>query len=59
MEAFVELVCPECEKHWEESPSNLPDPDASFDCPDCEGRHPLSEYARTNTDLEVLREAAE
>jgi predicted RNA-binding Zn-ribbon protein involved in translation (DUF1610 family) len=59
MEAFVELACPECGKHWEESLSELPDPKESFDCPDCGERRPLSEFARTNTDLEVLREAAE
>jgi DNA-directed RNA polymerase subunit RPC12/RpoP len=59
MEAFVELVCPECSKHWEASLSELPGPKASFDCPDCGSRRPLSEFARTSRDLEVIRDSAE
>ncbi|MFQ3319438.1 MAG: DNA-directed RNA polymerase subunit RPC12/RpoP [Natronomonas sp.] len=58
MEAFVELVCPDCEKHWENSADELPAPDESLVCPDCGARHSLSEFARTNRDLEVLRDAA-
>jgi tRNA(Ile2) C34 agmatinyltransferase TiaS len=57
-EAFVELTCPDCEKHWESSPSSLPSPGEGFQCPDCGGRHPLSEFARTARDLEVLRSLA-
>lgn len=57
MEAFVELVCPACEKHWEESPTELPAPNESFDCPDCGERRPLSEFARTDRDLDIVRES--
>lgn len=57
METFVELLCPECNKHWEATPAALPNTDESFDCPDCGERRPLSEFARTTRDLEVLRDA--
>jgi predicted RNA-binding Zn-ribbon protein involved in translation (DUF1610 family) len=56
METFVELLCPECSKHWEATPSALPDPDESFDCPNCGERRRPSEFTRTARDLEVLRE---
>lgn len=57
MESFVELVCPSCEKYWEASPSELPEPDDPFDCPDCGERRPLAEFARTSRDLEIVRDA--
>ena len=57
MEAFVELLCPACEKHWEASPSALPAPSEPFDCPDCGERRPLSEFARTDRDLDIVRES--
>lgn len=56
-EAFVELVCPDCRKHWESTPSKLPAPDKSFDCPDCGTRRRLAEFTRTSLDLEVVRDA--
>ena len=55
--AFVELVCPACEKYWEKAPSEMPEPNESFDCPDCGERRPLSEFTRSERDLEVLRES--
>lgn len=55
-EAFVELLCPDCEKYWEASPTDLPAPDATFECPDCGARHPTSEFMRNARGLEVLRE---
>lgn len=57
MEAFVELVCPACEKNWEKSPTELPEPKESFACPDCGERRPLSEFTRSDRDLEILRES--
>lgn len=47
METFLEPLCPECSKHWESTPSVLPDPDESFDCPDCGERRRPSEFTRT------------
>jgi len=55
-EAFVQLVCPECLKDWEADPTDLPSPEASFRCPDCDENRRLSEFMRTDRDLEVLRE---
>lgn len=56
MEAFVELLCPNCEKHWEETPTDLPGPGRAFTCPDCGEERALSEFARTSRDLDVMRE---
>lgn len=55
-EAFVQLQCPACEKHWEENPSDLPAADEEFVCPDCEERRPTSEFMHTKRDLEILEE---
>ena len=55
-EAYAQLTCPDCEKHWETDANTAPDTDADFDCPDCGERRPLSEFAHTSRDLEVLRE---
>ncbi len=55
-EAFVQLRCPECLKAWEATPSDLPAPDADFRCPDCEEHRNLSEFCRTDRDIETLRE---
>jgi predicted RNA-binding Zn-ribbon protein involved in translation (DUF1610 family) len=57
MEAFAELVCPACGKYWEASPTDLPAPKESFECPDCGERRPLSEFTRTSRDLEIVRES--
>jgi len=57
-EAFVQLRCPECLKAWEATPSDLPDLDAEFCCPDCGERRHLSEFCRTDRDIETLRELA-
>lgn len=59
METFVELVCPDCEKYWEASPSELPGADEPFDCPDCGERRPLSEFARSSRDLEIVRDSVQ
>lgn len=56
MDTFVQLDCPACEKAWERDPNELPEPDTSFTCPDCDERAPLSEFARTQRDLEVIEE---
>jgi predicted RNA-binding Zn-ribbon protein involved in translation (DUF1610 family) len=55
-EAFAELSCPDCGKAWEVDANDAPDPETAFDCPDCGTQRPLSEFARTGRDLEVLRE---
>ena len=55
METYVRLLCPECGKNWQESPTALPDPDRTFDCPNCHASRSLSEYARTEHDLQTLK----
>jgi predicted RNA-binding Zn-ribbon protein involved in translation (DUF1610 family) len=55
VDTYVRLLCPECEKKWESSPSDLPDAGQSFDCPDCTTTRRLAEFARTGHDLETLK----
>ena len=55
VETYVRLLCPECGKHWEESPNELPEPARTFHCSDCDASRRLSEFARTEHDLEAMR----
>ena len=55
-ETYVRLLCPECGKHWERSPSDLPEPSRTFHCPGCHASRRLSEVARTEHDLRTMRE---
>lgn len=55
MEAFVQMLCPECAKAWESTPSDLPDLAATFQCPDCQVTRRLSEFMRTERDLETVK----
>lgn len=54
--AYVQLLCPNCEKDWEENASDLPALDDTFYCPDCHTGHPLAEFARTQRDVETLEQ---
>jgi tRNA(Ile2) C34 agmatinyltransferase TiaS len=54
-EAYVQVLCPTCEKHWEESPDELPAPREDFSCPDCSERRRAAEFMRTDRDLETLK----
>lgn len=54
-EVFVQLRCPECLKSWEETPIDLPAPDATVTCPDCSEQRRLAEFMRTDRDLETLK----
>ena len=55
-ETYVRLLCPECGKHWERPPSDLPDPTSTFHCPNCHASRRLSEFARTEHDLRTMRQ---
>lgn len=55
MRGSVELACPSREMSWEASLLELPGVDDSFDCPGCGERRPLGEFARTDRDLETVR----
>ncbi|WP_435095606.1 hypothetical protein [Halarchaeum sp. P4] len=54
--AYVQLLCPDCSKHWEESPKDLPKPEKNYDCPDCGATYRTSEFMRTDRDLENLKQ---
>lgn len=55
-EAWLQLRCPDCDKHWEATATDLPSPDTGFSCDGCNAERPLSEFMKTARDLELLRE---
>ncbi|MFB6255300.1 MAG: hypothetical protein ABEH58_00995 [Haloplanus sp.] len=55
-EAYVRLLCPECNKNWEATPSDLPDHTRSYDCPTCHASRRLAEFMRTERDLELVKQ---
>ncbi|MGM0606717.1 MAG: hypothetical protein ACQETB_13735 [Halobacteriota archaeon] len=56
VEAFVRLVCPECSKEWQETPTELPEVRKNFSCPACHATRRLSEFMRTERDLEAVKQ---
>ena len=56
VETFVRLVCPECGKDWEKNPTALDGHRSQFSCPDCHATRRLAEYARTERDLETMKQ---
>ncbi|MUV56650.1 hypothetical protein SAMN04487947_3884 [Halogeometricum rufum] len=56
VEAFVRLLCPECGKDWEASPSNLPDLKQNQTCSACGATRRLAEFMRTERDLETVKQ---
>jgi len=55
-EAWLQLLCPDCGKHWEATAGDLPSPETPFVCDGCGAGRPLSEFMKTARDLELLRE---
>lgn len=55
-EAWIQLRCPECGQEWEDDPSDVPEPSDQYRCRDCDARRPLSEFAQTQRDLEIVEE---
>lgn len=55
-EAYVQILCPSCNDHWEENPADLPAPDDQFACSTCEASRNTAEFMRTARDLEILEE---
>lgn len=53
-EAWIDLACPNCDKQWEANPTELPAPDADFECPDCGTSRSTAEFAQTQRGLEIL-----
>ncbi|WP_338729174.1 hypothetical protein [Haladaptatus sp. DJG-WS-42] len=56
VEAYVRLLCPECGKDWESTPGDLPPLKTTFHCPNCHASRMLSEYMRTEHDLDTLKQ---
>ncbi|RDI70319.1 DUF7836 family putative zinc-binding protein [Halopelagius longus] len=56
VEAFVRLLCPECRKDWESAPTDLFDPKENFTCEGCGTTRRLSEFMRTERDLETVKQ---
>ncbi|MFW5900445.1 MAG: hypothetical protein ACOCTH_01545 [Halodesulfurarchaeum sp.] len=54
-EAYVQLVCPECRKAWEATPSDLPNPVQNYSCPNCHATRRVAEFMRTDRDLKNLK----
>ena len=54
-EAYVQLVCPECRKAWEATPSDLPTPEQNYSCPNCHATRRVAEFMRTDRDLQNLK----
>ncbi|PSP55888.1 hypothetical protein BRC87_09015 [Halobacteriales archaeon QS_4_66_20] len=55
-EAHVRLLCPECGKDWQTKPGELPEAARTFHCPNCHASRPLSEFMRTEHDLNTLKQ---
>jgi tRNA(Ile2) C34 agmatinyltransferase TiaS len=56
VEAFVRLLCPECGKEWESNPTGLPETRENFSCPSCHATRRLTEFMRTERDLEIVQQ---
>ncbi|WP_247729333.1 hypothetical protein [Halovivax limisalsi] len=54
-EATVRLLCPECTKDWQVSPTELPAPKDLFHCPNCHASRRTAEFTRTDRDLRTLK----
>lgn len=56
VEAFVRLSCPECGKEWESAPTALPAVRDNFSCENCHATRRLTEFMRTERDLEIVQQ---
>jgi len=54
-EAYVQVLCPECNKNWEETPGDLPRHDRNYNCPGCHATRRTAEFMRTERDLVNLK----
>jgi len=55
-EAYVRLLCPECQKDWQSTAGDLPAHDTLYHCPNCHASRRLAEFTRTDRDLQTLKE---
>ena len=54
-EAYVRLLCPDCQKTWGSNPGDLPESTADFECRSCGATATVAEFMRTDRDLEILK----
>lgn len=52
----MQILCPECSEDWEENPTDLSEPEVTYECPHCGATRPTAEFMRTARDLEILEE---
>jgi transposase len=53
-EAWIQLLCPECGKNWEDNPAELSAPSRQHTCRNCGLTRYTSEFTKTKRDLEIL-----
>ncbi len=58
-ETWINLSCPRCNKTWSDSPTDLPDLDTEFTCPECEVVATMAEFLKTSRDLEIYKSLAD
>jgi ssDNA-binding Zn-finger/Zn-ribbon topoisomerase 1 len=55
-EAHVRLLCPECKKEWQSTPTELPGTQRTYHCPNCHASRRMAEFMRTEHDLRTLKQ---
>jgi ssDNA-binding Zn-finger/Zn-ribbon topoisomerase 1 len=55
-EAHVRLLCPECKKEWQSTPTELPETQRTYHCPNCHASRRMAEFMRTEHDLRTLKQ---
>ena len=55
-EAFVQILCPKCEKDWQVTLDEVPEPGAEMTCDNCNTTRSVSEFTRTSRDFAILSE---
>ena len=53
-EAWIQLLCPDCEEVWEANPTDLQPPAEQFRCPYCDTERKTAEFMKATRDLEIL-----
>jgi len=57
VDAFIRLVCPECNKEWQDNPArNYRASVRTSAVPDCHATRRLTEFMRTERDLEAVKQ---
>ena len=54
-EAWITLLCPDCETEWDGDPAELPAPGNEYRCEHCGATRPVVEFVKTQEGLEIHR----